>query len=59
MLTDLEKDGVVFLTGDVHFGIMSQSPCAAFTGYHIPEITSSGMTHIDADLLIFSPEKNA
>ena len=56
MLTDLEKDGVVFLTGDVHYGLMSQSPCAALTGYHIPEITASGMTHTDADWMILGPE---
>ena len=33
---------------------MSQSPCVGLTGYHIPEITSSGMSH--ADDLWISPE---
>ena len=44
ILTDLEKSGVVFITGDVHYGMMTQSPCSALTGYIIPEIITSGLT---------------
>jgi len=51
ILTDLQKSGVVFISGDVHYGLMTQSPCSALTGYIIPEITTSGMTHTAADLV--------
>ena len=40
------KDGVVFLSGDVHWAELSQTTCASLTsGYIVPEFTSSGLTH--------------
>jgi len=48
------KSGVVFVTGDVHYGLMVESPCKAVTGgYIIPEVISSGMTHTDAEYIPF------
>jgi hypothetical protein len=45
-----KKSGVIFLSGDVHFGQMYTSKCASLTGYVIPEMCSSGLTHIYTDL---------
>jgi hypothetical protein len=45
-----EKSGVIFLSGDVHYGQLYTSKCASLTGYIIPEVCSSGLTHILTDL---------
>jgi len=49
-LRKFKKSGVVFLSGDVHFGQFYKSNCESFTGYKIPELCSSGLTHILNDM---------
>ena len=56
-ISSLEIDGIALISGDVHYGLMSESPCSAKTGYKIPEITASGMTHTDPDFgMTLGPE---
>lgn len=38
----VQRDGVFFISGDVHFGEITQYDCA--TGYPLYDITSSGLT---------------
>eukprot|EP00347_Sterkiella_histriomuscorum_P000818 403374396 len=41
-----KKNGIVFLSGDVHFAQIYHSGCASLaTGYNLLEVTSSGMSH--------------
>jgi len=49
MVQKLEKSGVVFLSGDVHYAQFFTSKCASVSGYVMPELCSSGMTHILTD----------
>uniref|UniRef100_A0A7N0UHD9 PhoD-like phosphatase metallophosphatase domain-containing protein n=1 Tax=Kalanchoe fedtschenkoi TaxID=63787 RepID=A0A7N0UHD9_KALFE len=41
-INDSKRDGVVFISGDVHFGEISRYDCA--TGYPLYDITASGIT---------------
>ncbi len=40
-----EKSGVILLSGDVHFAQFYETKCKSLTGYNVPELTSSGMSH--------------
>ncbi len=52
-----QRSNVIFLSGDVHYAIPTASFCQATTGgYRIPEFTSSGMTHTEADFVLFGKE---
>ncbi|XVE94341.1 hypothetical protein REPUB_Repub02eG0001000 [Reevesia pubescens] len=42
LITDSKRDGVFFISGDVHFGEITRFDCAA--GYPLYDITSSGLT---------------
>ncbi|XVF63491.1 hypothetical protein PTKIN_Ptkin09bG0090900 [Pterospermum kingtungense] len=42
LITDSKRDGVFFISGDVHFGEITRYDCAA--GYPLYDITSSGLT---------------
>ena len=45
-----EADNVVLLSGDVHLGQIYKAQCPQFTGQSLlPEITSSGLSHTQAD----------
>jgi hypothetical protein len=33
------------LSGDVHFAQFYETKCKSLTGYNVPELTTSGMTH--------------
>lgn len=39
------KSGVVLITGDVHFAQFYHTNCESLTGYNLPELTTSGLTH--------------
>jgi hypothetical protein len=41
----LRKSGVILLSGDVHFAQFYSTKCKAMTGYELPELTTSGLTH--------------
>ncbi|PON73264.1 Alkaline phosphatase D-related [Trema orientale] len=43
LIADSKRDGVIFISGDVHFGEITRDDCAA-TGYPLYDITSSGLT---------------
>ena len=45
-----EKSGVLFFSGDVHYAQLFTSKCSSLTGYVIPEVCSSGMTHVLTDV---------
>ncbi len=40
-----EKSGVILLSGDVHFAQFYDTKCKSLTGYNVPELTTSGMSH--------------
>ncbi|KAE8704254.1 protein LYK5-like [Hibiscus syriacus] len=42
LINDSKRDGVFFISGDVHFGEITRYECAA--GYPLYDITSSGLT---------------
>ncbi|XP_021835921.2 uncharacterized protein [Spinacia oleracea] len=42
LINDSKRDGVLFISGDVHFAEIAQYNCA--TGYPLYDITSSGLT---------------
>lgn len=42
LIADSKRDGVFFISGDVHFGELARYDCA--TGYPLYDITSSGLT---------------
>ncbi|KAK3028988.1 hypothetical protein RJ639_038191, partial [Escallonia herrerae] len=42
LISDSKRDGVFFISGDVHFGEISRYNCA--TGYPLYDITASGLT---------------
>ncbi|XP_059459506.1 uncharacterized protein LOC132189046 isoform X2 [Corylus avellana] len=42
LIADSKRDGVFFISGDVHFGEITRYDCA--TGYPLYDITSSGLT---------------
>ncbi|GMJ10527.1 hypothetical protein like AT5G42370 [Hibiscus trionum] len=42
LINDSKRDGVFFISGDVHFGEITRYDCA--TGYPLYDITSSGLT---------------
>ncbi|XP_057975630.1 uncharacterized protein LOC131162989 isoform X1 [Malania oleifera] len=42
LIKDSKRDGVFFISGDVHFGEITRYDCA--TGYPLYDITSSGLT---------------
>lgn len=57
ILNRTSKSGTVFITGDMHYGLMMESPCKAINcGYKILEVVSSGLTHSTADYIAFMPE---
>jgi hypothetical protein len=45
LISKFKLSNVVLLSGDVHYSNMYQSSCESFSGYTIPEFSSSGMTH--------------
>lgn len=45
LIRKYEKSGVIFISGDVHFSQLYSMKCQSLTGFDIPELTSSGMTH--------------
>jgi hypothetical protein len=47
MISKSKRNGVVLISGDVHFAEIMRSPIPHFGAkYHIYEITSSGLTRI-------------
>ena len=36
---------MILLSGDVHFAQFYSTHCESLTGYEVPELTSSGLTH--------------
>lgn len=40
------KSGVLILSGDVHWAQIYHTGCQSYTGYDVPEICSSGLTHV-------------
>ncbi|GAB2224792.1 hypothetical protein Droror1_Dr00005569 [Drosera rotundifolia] len=42
LIADSKRDGILFISGDVHYGEMARYDCA--TGYPLYDITSSGLT---------------
>jgi hypothetical protein len=49
---DVRKEGIVFISGDVHFSQFLHSGCKSLaTGYTLYEFTSSGMTHHTNEIL--------
>ena len=52
-----QKSGVIFLSGDIHYAINTESACESLvTGYRIPEFTSSGLTHTNGDWMWYAEE---
>lgn len=45
MIAKHKKSGVILLSGDVHFAQFYSTYCESLTGYEVPELTSSGLTH--------------
>ena len=45
LIRKYEKSGVVLLSGDVHFAQFYHTNCQSLTGYNLPELTTSGLTH--------------
>lgn len=43
LIADVKRDGVIFISGDVHFGEITRFDCSP-TGYPLYDITSSGLT---------------
>jgi hypothetical protein len=41
-----EKSGVIFMSGDVHWAQLYHMGCSSYTSYDIPEVCSSGLTHV-------------
>ncbi len=41
-----QKSGVILLTGDVHYAQLFHTNCTSYTGYNLPELCSSGLTHV-------------
>lgn len=52
LIKKYKKSGVVFLSGDVHFAQFYSTKCESLTGYDVPEVTSSGITHHVNDFFI-------
>eukprot|EP01118_Nematostelium_gracile_P019825 TRINITY_DN9359_c0_g1_i1.p1 TRINITY_DN9359_c0_g1~~TRINITY_DN9359_c0_g1_i1.p1 ORF type:complete len:404 (+),score=84.71 TRINITY_DN9359_c0_g1_i1:1-1212(+) len=50
LLNKTGPSGVVFLTGDIHYGEFNRQSCSAL-GYPLYELTSSGLTHSCAEEL--------
>jgi hypothetical protein len=46
LIRKYEKSGVILLTGDVHYAQLYHTSCTSYTGYDLPELCSSGMTHV-------------
>jgi hypothetical protein len=46
LIRKYEKSGVILLTGDVHYAQLYHTKCTSYTGYDLPELCSSGMTHV-------------
>lgn len=54
LLEKTEKSGVVILSGDVHFAEFLKTNCIhPRLGYHLYEITSSGLSHFDEHMSFF------
>ncbi|XVE69543.1 hypothetical protein DITRI_Ditri10aG0000100 [Diplodiscus trichospermus] len=49
LIRDSKRDGVFFISGDVHFGEITRYDCAA--GYPLYDITSSGLTQAVEEVL--------
>jgi len=50
LLAKYHIEGVILLSGDVHFGELLESPCpVGGMKYNLIELTSSGMSHLDTD----------
>jgi len=46
LIRKYEKSGVILLTGDVHYAQLYHTGCTSYIGYDLPELCSSGMTHV-------------
>ncbi len=46
----LKKSKVVFLSGDVHYAQFFETKCTSYLGYNVPELCSSGLTHVLSDI---------
>jgi hypothetical protein len=50
MINKHEKSGVIILSGDVHWAQLFSTGCSSYPGgYLLPEVCSSGMTHVLSD----------
>jgi hypothetical protein len=47
LITKHQKSGVILLSGDVHFTQFYHTNCKSLTGYNVPEVTTSGLSHHD------------
>lgn len=55
MLSKYQKQNVVLMSGDVHFAQFYDTGCKSLTGMNsLPELTSSGLTHSQADYIPFA-----
>ena len=41
-----QKSGVIIMSGDVHWSQIFHMGCESYTGYDVPEVCSSGLTHV-------------
>jgi uncharacterized beta-barrel protein YwiB (DUF1934 family) len=46
LILKYEKSGVIFMSGDVHWAQMFKMGCESYTSYDVPEVCSSGLTHV-------------
>ena len=46
LIEKYNKSGVILLSGDVHWAQFFSMHCSSYIGYDIPEVCSSGLTHI-------------
>lgn len=54
LISKHKKNGVLFLSGDVHFAQFYHMNCESVVGYNLTEMTTSGLTHHAAGLLPIS-----
>lgn len=51
-LRNNKMENVLLLSGDIHLGQIYEAECSGFTGQTVlPEVTSSGLSHVQSDLL--------
>ncbi len=46
MILKHKKSGVIIMSGDVHWAQLFHMNCHSYVGYDLPEICSSGLTHV-------------